>query len=128
MRPRQHCGTGPRHVTREPEAPRYGEVWLLDLGDPIGHEAAFWRPALVVSDDRANRHGLVTVCPIGRTQRDYPTRIEIEPGRSGLDEISCVQAEQIRTVSTARLVRCLGVADLPVTHAVARVLRMLLRL
>lgn len=100
----------------------------MDLGEPIGHEAAAIRPALVVSDDPANRFGLVTVCPIGRAKRGYPTRVEIEPGGSGLDETSHVQAEQVRTISTARLVQRLGRADLVVTHEVERVLRLLLRL
>lgn len=100
----------------------------MDLGEPIGHEAGFHRPALVVSDDPANRFGLVTVCPIGRARRGYPTRVEIEPGSSGLDETSHVQGEQVRTISATRLVQRLGRADLVVTHEVERVLRLLLRL
>jgi len=110
------------------EEPRRGDVWLVDLGDPIGHEAAFVRPALVVSDDPSNRYGLVTVCPIGRARRDYPTRIEIVPGTSGLDESSYVQGEQVRTISTNRLVHRLGRAETAVEHEVSRVLRLLLRL
>ena len=110
------------------EAPGHGEVWLVDLGDPIGHEAAYHRPALVVSDDRANRHGLVTVCPIGTSKRAYPTRVELAPGISGLDEVSYVQGEQPRTISTARLIHQLGRADVTVVHGVSRVLRLLLRL
>ena len=103
-------------------------MWIVDLGDPIGHEAAFLRPALVVSDDPANRHGLVVVCPIGRAQRNYPSRVEILPGISGLDEVSYVQGEQVRTISTRRLVQRLGRADVVVEHEVSRVLRILLRL
>lgn len=110
------------------DTPRRDEVWLVDLGDPIGHEAASIRPALVVSDDPANRFGLVTVCPIGRAKRGYPTRVEIEAGGSGLDETSYVRAEQVRTVSTERLVQPLGRADVVVAHEVARALRLLLRL
>lgn len=110
------------------EAPRRGELWLVDLGDPIGHEAASHRPALVVSDDPANRHGLVTLCPITRSKRGYPTRVEIVPGASGLDETSYVQGEQPRTLSTARLVHRLGRADITVLSEVGRVLRLLLRL
>lgn len=101
---------------------------MVDLGNPIGHEAAFHRPALVVSDDPANRHGLVTVCPIGSARRNYPTRVEITPGNSGLDGTSYVQGEQVRTISTDRLVHRLGRAEIAVQHELDRVLRLLLRL
>lgn len=110
------------------ETPLRHEVWLVDLGDPIGREAAYHRPALVVSDDPANRYGLVTLCPITRSRRGYPTRVEVPPGSSGLDETSYVQAEQPRTLSTARLVHRLGRADIAVMSEVDRVLRLLLRL
>lgn len=105
-----------------------GQIWLIDLGDPIGHEAAWRRPALVVSDDPANRHGLAVVCPVGSSRRDYPTRVEVESGLSGLDQVSYVQCEQVRTVSSARLVHRLGSADLVVMAEVERALRLLLRL
>lgn len=111
-----------------PEPPRRGEVWLADLGEPIGHEAAFLRPVLVVSDDPANRHGLATICPIGSAKRDYPTRIEIVEGTSGLHQTSYVQGEQVRTISANRLVHTLGRADVLVMRDVERVLRLLLRL
>ncbi len=58
---------------------RRGDVWLIDLGEPVGHEPGFTRPALVVSDDRFNRHGLAVVCPLTRSHRDYPSRVEVEP-------------------------------------------------
>jgi len=111
-----------------PEHPLRGQVWLLDLGEPIGHEAAFNRPALVISDDPANRHGLVVVCPIGTAGRNYPTRVELEPGRSGLDQTSYIQCEQVRTVSTRRLVHQLGAIDRGSLGEVEHVLRLLLRL
>ncbi|WP_462186821.1 type II toxin-antitoxin system PemK/MazF family toxin [Frankia sp. CcWB2] len=36
-------------------SPRRGEVWLVDFGEPIGHEQGLCRPAVVVSADRLNR-------------------------------------------------------------------------
>lgn len=111
-----------------PEYPRRGQVWLVDLGEPIGHEAAFRRPGVVISDDPANRHGLAVVCPIGTARRNYPTRVEVEPGRSGLDQTSYVQCEQVRTVSTRRLVHQLGDVDPAALGEIERVLRLLLRL
>jgi mRNA-degrading endonuclease toxin of MazEF toxin-antitoxin module len=74
-------------------APLRGEVWTVNLGAPIGHEAAFTRPALVISADRFNAHGLVVLCPIGRTHRPYPTRVKVDVGVAGLSEVSYIQAE-----------------------------------
>jgi len=101
---------------------------MVDLGQPIGHEAGATRPALVVSDDPANAHGLAVMCPITRTRRGYPTHVEIEQGSSGLDATSYVQTEQIRTVSTTRLTRRLGIIDSSELTSVERSLRFLLRL
>lgn len=100
----------------------------MDLGEPVGHEAGFRRPALVVSDDPANQHGMVVLCPIGTAQRSYPTRVEVEPGNTGLSSTSYVQCEQIRTVSSRRLTRRLGAVDVTSLITVERVLRLLLRL
>ncbi|MFT3852055.1 MAG: type II toxin-antitoxin system PemK/MazF family toxin [Ilumatobacteraceae bacterium] len=129
-RPRRGRGTRSPHATPPDvaERPRRGEVWLADLGEPIGHEAAFLRPVLVVSDDPANGHGLVVVCPITGAKHGYPTRIEIVEETSGLDQTSYVQGEQVRTISAGRLVHPLGTAGIVVMHAVERVLRLLLRL
>lgn len=82
----------------------------------------------MISDDPANRHGLVVVCPIGAARRNYPTRVEVEPGRSGLDQTGYVQCEQVRTVSTRRLVHQLGAIDRGSLGEVEHVLRLLLRL
>jgi mRNA interferase MazF len=107
--------------------PLRGDVWLLDLGTPIGHEAGLKRPALVVSVDEFNTHGLITVLPITRTDKAYPTRVSIQPGLSGLHERSFIQAEHIRTVSSQRLVRRLGIGSSEMPR-VETVLRQLLKL
>ena len=102
-----------------------GDIVLLDLGTPIGHEAGYERPALVVSDDRMLDVGLLTVCPITSTAQGWPSHLEIEPGRSGLDRVSYVQTEQVRTVSSARVKRTVGSVDIVVLHAVEQRLRFL---
>jgi len=110
------------------EAPRRGQVWLIDLGHPLGSEAGMTRPALVVSDDRFNVHDLVVICPVTRTRLGYETHVEIEAKSAGIRETSYVQVEQIRTVSSARLVRPLGQADVLALMKTERVLRYLLAL
>jgi mRNA interferase MazF len=85
--------------------PLRGDVILVDLGEPVGHEAGLSRPALVVSQDRLAQVGLITVLPVTRTRLGWPSHVEVEPPDSGLRETSYVQTEQIRTISTARVTR-----------------------
>lgn len=89
-----------------------GEVWIVDFGDPVGHEQGYRRPAMVVSADQLNssRAGLVVVLPITSSRRGLPSHIELEPGGSGLQHTSYAKAEDIKSVSTERLVRRLGTA------------------
>ncbi|WP_026877828.1 type II toxin-antitoxin system PemK/MazF family toxin [Jiangella gansuensis] len=85
--------------------PRRGQIWSGDLGNPIGHEQTYRRPLLVISGDTFSGSQLVTVLPITTAKRPYPTRVEIV---GTLAEASYVQVEQIRTVSTKRLIRFLA--------------------
>lgn len=109
---------------------RRGELWLIDLGEPLGREQGWQRPAVVVSTDLWNEHAsVVTVLPLTRTRHGLPTRIELEPdGRNGLDAVSYARCEDIRSVSDARLVRRLGTADVVMMGSIGRVLRLLLEL
>jgi mRNA interferase MazF len=92
--------------------PLRGDVIVVDLGEPAGHEAGLSRPALVVSHDRLAQVGLITVLPVTRTRLGWPSHVEVEPADSGLRETSYVQTEQIRTISTERVTRV--VSRLPV--------------
>lgn len=82
-----------------------GEVYYVDLGQPVGHEPAFRRPAVVVSVDILNNGpgGLVVVVPI--TTADYGLRshVEVETDGSGLDHPSYARCDQLRVVSVERL-------------------------
>ena len=109
---------------------RRGEIWLVDFGDPIGHEAGFRRPALVVSDDSVNRGpaGVVIVVPITSTHRVNPVHVEIEPGESGLDVVSYARCQDVRSLSDARLIGRRGQASVAVMFRVERALGWLLGL
>lgn len=109
---------------------RRGEVWLVDFGTPVGHEQGYRRPAVVVSDDRLNRSRaeLVIVIPITTTRRGLPSHIEIEPGASGLAETSYAKGEDVKSVSTQRLIRRLGALPADRLNRAEQVLRLLLGL
>jgi len=109
---------------------RRGEIWLVDLGEPVGHEQGWRRPGLVISSDGWNRHASTcTVLPLTRTRHDLPTRVEVEPTTgNGLKETSYARCEDVRAVSEERLVRRLGEIDVVTQSAVARTLRVFLEL
>jgi len=109
---------------------RRGDVWLVDFGDPVGREQSGRRPAVVVSADPLNesRAGVVIVIPCTTTRRGLPSHIEIEPGRSGLDDVSYAKCEDVKSVSEQRLVARLGSVVDETLFAIVRVLRFLLDL
>ncbi|NYH53814.1 MULTISPECIES: type II toxin-antitoxin system PemK/MazF family toxin [Nocardiopsis] len=109
---------------------RRGEIYMADLGDPIGHEQALRRPVLVVSAQPwlDSRPPVVTALPLTRTHRRSPTHVEVEPGASGLKETSYVKCEDLRAVSPLRLERRFGAVDELVLLRTDTILRRLLAL
>ncbi len=107
-----------------------GEIWLVDFGVPIGHEQGYRRPALIISADQLNRSRAesVIVLPITSTRRRLPSHIEIESDESGLNHTSYAKAEDVKSVSTQRLVRRFGAAPVDRLHRAEHALRLLLGL
>jgi mRNA interferase MazF len=94
---------------------RRGEIRLVDLDPARGNEANKVRPAVVVSNDRANAaaarsgRGIVTVVPVtSNVSRVYPFQVLIPGTTSELRVDSKAQAEQVRSVSVDRLGNALG--------------------
>jgi mRNA interferase MazF len=108
---------------------RRGDVWLVDFGTPIGREQSGRRPAVVVSDDLMNTgpSGLVIVVPITSTRRDLPSHVEIDP-TSGLDAPSFAKCEDVKSISTERLVHRIGGVGVVEIDRIALILSRLLAL
>ena len=92
-----------------------GEVWQVDLDPVRGSQANKQRPAVIVSNDRANGaatrlgRGTVTVVPVtSNTDKIYPFQVLLSAGSSGLTVDSKAQAEQVRSIATQRLLRRTG--------------------
>lgn len=92
-----------------------GEVWQVDLEPVRGSEADKQRPAVLVSNDRANTvaarlgRGVVTVIPVtSNTARIFPFQVLLAAKSSGLNVASKAQAEQVRSVAVQRLSHRLG--------------------
>ena len=105
-----------------------GEVYDVDLGQPVGHEPGFTRPAVVVSVDILNNGpgGLVMVVPLTSTAYGLRSHIEIEPEASGLDHTSYARCDQLRVVSTARLVSRRGMIGPDQQRSIDQALRFVL--
>lgn len=109
---------------------RRGEIYLADLDDPVGNEQGLHRPVLLVSADQwlASNPPLLMVVPLTRTYRQRSTHVEIEPGTSGLRDISYAKCEDLRSVSPLRLGRRFGETEATVVTKVDVILRRLLAL
>lgn len=109
-----------------------GDVWLVDFGsDPRDPEQAFRRPAVVVSEDRLHHPNLQMVIVVPGTSRilGIPLHVVVSPDRgNGLAAETAFQAEQVRAVSTDRLVDRVGRVDAPTLLAIDEVLRKTLSL
>ena len=107
-----------------------GEVYDVDLDQPAGHEPAFTRPAVVVSVDLLNNGpgGLVVVVPVTTAAYGLRSHVELDPGLSGLDHRSYARCDQLRVISTERLLSRRGLIGPEQMAAVDRALRFVLDL
>lgn len=94
---------------------RRGEIRLIDLEPARGSEANKRRPAVIVSNDRANTstervgRGVVTVVPVTSSVAwVFPFQTLLPANATGLRVPSKAHAEQVRSVSVERVGRVLG--------------------
>jgi mRNA interferase MazF len=82
-----------------------GEIYFVNLSPTVGSEINKRRPVLIVSNDANNRAAnTVTVLPLtSKVDRVYPFEVLLSSKESGLPRPSKAQAQQIRTISKARL-------------------------
>ncbi len=89
---------------------RRGDVYWVDLEPTKDSEANKTRPAVIVSNDAANRgaertgRGVITVVPItSNVNRIFPFQVLLNADECGLSTDSKAQAEQVRSISAVRL-------------------------
>lgn len=112
-----------------------GEIRLVDL-DPARHgEANKRRPAVVVSNDRANAaaarlgRGVITIVPVTSNLANvYPFQVALPAEVTGLRVDSKAQAEQVRSVSVERIGQSLGLVPTPLMDKLDDALRLHLQL
>lgn len=92
-----------------------GEIRLTDLDPARSGEANKRRPAIIVSNDKANAtaerlgRGVVTVVPVtSNTARVFPFQVLLPAAETGIRMDSKAQAEQVRSISVERLGPAVG--------------------
>jgi mRNA interferase MazF len=114
---------------------RRGEIRLTDLDPTRGSEASKRRPAVIVSNDRANSvagrigRGVVTVVPVtSNVARVFPFQTLLPAEETGLPLASKAQAEQVRSVAVERIGAAIGRVPAHLMGALDDALRLHLQL
>ena len=112
-----------------------GEIRLTDLDPVRGSEANKRRPAVIVSNDRANSiaarlgRGVVTVVPVtSNIERIFPFQALLPATATGLQQDSKAQAEQVRSIAVELLGAVLGRAPADIMEKLDDALRLHLQL
>jgi mRNA interferase MazF len=112
-----------------------GDIFLVELDPARGSESSKTRPAIVVSSNAVNDsierrgRGVVTVVPItANLLHNFTFQVLLPGDDTGLALDSKAQAEQVRSVSTERLVRQIGVVGAEKMRQVDDALRLHLSL
>lgn len=103
-----------------------GEVWWISFGDPKGGEVQKDRPAVIMSNDAANKHlNRVQVVPLtSNVDRIFPSEAYVTV-RSKKHK---AMADQLATVSKVRLQNKIGRLSKPDLEGVERAIKIQLAL
>ncbi len=109
-----NTATRPRfEITVSPELMdvKWGDVIYIDVGNEAkGSEQKGNRPAVIVQNDIGNRYSSTTIVALITSQekRYMPTHVIVEPWQSGLNKVSTIMLEQIKTIDKSRIISKVG--------------------
>ncbi len=91
---------------------RRGEIWWIELGEPVGSAPGFRRPCLIVSSNALNGSALRTVLTASITSNlkyaHIPSCLRLPMGETGLSKPSVAQLTILSTVDKRAITEQLG--------------------
>ena len=96
--------TTPRfEITVNPEIMdvKWGDVVFVDFTDNSrDSEQSGIRPAIIIQNDKGNEHSPTTIVAsiTSQEKRYLPTHVVVKPYQSGLNKVSTILMEQVRTI------------------------------
>lgn len=109
-----------------------GDIYYADLSPVIGSEQGGVRPVLIIQNDIGNKYSPTTIiAPITSKiiKSALPTHIDINPSKqNGLEVVSVILLEQIRTIDKKRFREHIGRLDKKMVEKVDEALKISLQL
>ena len=68
------------------------------------------RPAIIIQNDKGNEHSPTTIVAsiTSQDKRYLPTHVVVKPYQSGLNKVSTILMEQVRTIDKSRILSKVG--------------------
>lgn len=93
---------------------KWGDVVYVDFTDNSrDSEQNGIRPAIVIQNDKGNEHAPTTIVAsiTSQEKKPIPTHVMVKPYQSGLNKVSTIMCEQIRTIDKSRIISKVGHID-----------------
>ncbi len=106
----------------------FGDIVTVDFGTPIGSEAGFVRPAVLITADAFLRFrpSSVFAVPLTSTPRSFPSHVLVTADAvNGLRDDSSALVEQLRAVALERCSLATGNVGPGVAHQILDILAMI---
>ena len=90
---------------------KWGDVVFVDFTDNSrDSEQSGIRPAIIIQNDKGNEHSPTTIVAsiTSQEKRYLPTHVIVKPWQSGLNKVSTILMEQIRTIDKSRIISKVG--------------------
>ena len=90
---------------------KWGDVVFVDFTDNSrDSEQSGIRPAIIIQNDKGNEHSPTTIVAsiTSQEKRYLPTHVMVKPYQSGLNKVSTILMEQVRTIDKSRILSKVG--------------------
>ena len=90
---------------------KWGDVVFVDFTDNSrDSEQSGIRPTIIIQNDKGNEHSPTTIVAsiTSQEKRYLPTHVVVKPYQSGLNKVSTILMEQVRTIDKSRILSKVG--------------------